>query len=474
MPIRSPGPRALQICRRASDMPSLPNLNIKLPSLTGTLGLGRSGSDVVGLDVQPGFAGAVQASSNGSILAQHAAYVPLGSDVVREGEVVDPDVLSQVLRELFAGKGLGKRVRAGVANQRTVMRTLELPPVTDRKELAAAVRFQAQDLVPMPLSNAVLDFHPLGVIDTPGGPRQRVVLVAAQLDMVEHLLSAVRGAGLQPVGIDLSAFALIRSLYAPRPESEEAGRVVYLNVDGLTNLAIAEGAVCRFTRVVGAGMEGMATELAERLGIPVTDAREMLLAVDLGAPAAGAMATLEPEEASSPHELAGEGASFEEFHPEAMMRTMGPEGHAGDEQTADEPREPPSPKDHEALEHAVSFAEMSSVPTSAPELEDETPQRAEADDDARRVLENGVREISGEVRNSLDFHRSQERGGEVSHVVLSGSVLDFAGFADALQRHLGLDVRTATVPLADDSPVDPRSMHRLSVAAGLATEELHQ
>ena len=67
--------------------------------------------------------------------------------------------------------------------------------MTDRKELAAAVHFQAQDQVPMPLTNAVLDFHPLGIVDTPAGPRQRVVLVAAQRDMVEHLLGAVRGAG---------------------------------------------------------------------------------------------------------------------------------------------------------------------------------------------------------------------------------------------------------------------------------------
>ena len=103
-----------------------------------------------------------------------------------------------MLRELFSTSGLSKRVRVGVANQRTVMRTLELPPMTDRKELAAAVQFQAQEQVPMPLSNAVLDFHPLGVLDTPAGPRQHVVLVAAQRDMVEHLLAAVRGAGLRP------------------------------------------------------------------------------------------------------------------------------------------------------------------------------------------------------------------------------------------------------------------------------------
>ncbi len=141
-------------------------------------------------------------------------------------------------------------MRVGVANQRTVLRTLELPPLTDRKELATAVRFQAEDQVPMPLENAVLDFHALGVIDTPAGPRQRVIVVAAQRDMVERLIAAVRAAGLRPEGVDLSAFALIRSLH--RADEDHAGRVLYLNVGGLTNMAIAEGTVCRFTRVSAA------------------------------------------------------------------------------------------------------------------------------------------------------------------------------------------------------------------------------
>ncbi len=136
----------------------------------------RSGRDVVGLDIQPGFVGAVQARVNGSIVAERAAVLPLPADAVREGEVVDEGQLSTVLRDLFGKASLSKRVRVGVANQRTVMRTLELPPMTDRKELAAAVQFQAQDQVPMPLSNAVLDFHPLGIVDTPAGPREHVVL----------------------------------------------------------------------------------------------------------------------------------------------------------------------------------------------------------------------------------------------------------------------------------------------------------
>ena len=93
----------------------------------------------------------------------------------------------------------------------------------------------------------------------------------------------------------------------------------------------------------------------------------------------------------------------------------------------------------------------------------------------RAVLENGIREIAGEVRNSLDFHRSQEGGGEVSHVVLSGSALDLPGFAEALQRPSGpRGARARRWHLDDERSAGVVSTHRLAVAAGLAAEEAPQ
>jgi type IV pilus assembly protein PilM len=416
---------------------------MRLPSINMNLNLNfgrRSGADVTGLDIQPGFVAAVEARINGAILAERAAALPLAADTVRDGEVADEGALSDVLRQLFAESGLGKRVRVGVANQRTVLRTLELPPLTDHKELAAAVSFQAQDQVPMPLNNAVLDFHPLGVIDTPGGPRQRVVLVAAQRDMVERLLAAVRGAGLTPCGVDLSAFALIRCLY--RPDAEGSGRVLYLNVDGLTNLAIAEGKICRFTRVVGSGLEGMAGELAVRRGIAVTDAHALLGAVDLTAPSDGdSSAADEPAHGEMAEEL------------EAGL-------HPGVDSLDDEA--------YEARERSMSYEEQAAV-DHAP-----APAPTKSDSEIREVLENGIREISGEVRNSLDFHRSQDGGGEVSHVVLSGAAQDINGFAAALELALGVDVRSEAVGLADERLAGEVSMHRLAVATGLAAAEAPQ
>src|SRR5258708_7735006 len=111
------------------------------PTLKSLLGR-RSGGDVVGLDIQPGLVAAVQVRVNGGIVVERAVVRALAADAVREGEVVDRAVLGDALRELFESSGLSKRVRVGVANQRTVMRTLELPPMSDQKELAAAVNFQ--------------------------------------------------------------------------------------------------------------------------------------------------------------------------------------------------------------------------------------------------------------------------------------------------------------------------------------------
>jgi type IV pilus assembly protein PilM len=418
-------------------MPSLPNLQLGR----------RAGADVVGLDIQPGLIAAVKARVNGSILAERAAALPLGSDTVREGEVVDQAALSDALRELFAENKLGKRVRVGIANQRTMMRTLELPPVTERKELASAVRFMAQDQLPMPLSNAVLDFHALGVVDTPAGPRQRVVLVAAQRDMVENLLAAVRGAGLTPEGVDLSAFALIRSLH--RREDEQASRVLYLNVDGLTNLAIADGTVCRFTRVIGGGLESMAGEIAERRGIPVTEARALLYALDLTAPAAEEPTADVP---AKPAPVADAEPAAEPEEPESVT--------------------PLSLEDHEAREQAMGYSETIDV-TQASSPEPATVEPA-SNADVRSVLEDGIREISGEVRNSLDFHRSQDEGGHVSYVALSGVALDLPGFAEALQASLGVEVRSEAVGLLDAGLEGKVSTSRLSVAAGLAAVEAPQ
>src|SRR3954451_3904359 len=232
-----------------------------------------------GVDIDPSGITAAEVSVNDRITVRTAAFTPLEPGVVRDGEVVDAEALSEALRVLFReNKGLGKRVRIGVANQKIVVRPLELPYLSDPKELEAAVRFHAHDQLPMPIDQAVVDFQPLEVVQGPESRQQRLLLVAARRDMVANVVGAVRGAGLRPEGVDLSAFAMIRALHRGGARDEH---VLYLAVGGLTNLAVAKGTTCLFTRASCGGSEALAIGPAQTCALTLDHARGWLEHVGL-------------------------------------------------------------------------------------------------------------------------------------------------------------------------------------------------
>jgi type IV pilus assembly protein PilM len=238
--------------------------------------------NLVGLDIDATGIVATSVTVNGRVRVERAASTPLEPGIIRDGEVIDVDGLAEALKTLYReNKGLGKRVRVGLANQKIVVRVIELPYLEDAKEIEAAVRFHAQDQLPMPLEHAVLDYQRLDVITDATGRRQRVLLVAARREMVERVLAALRGAGLRPEGIDLSAFAMVRALHRAGPEDEH---VLYLAVGGLTNLAVARGTACTFARASGGGVEALAIELAERSRLTLAHAHGWLAHVGVEAP----------------------------------------------------------------------------------------------------------------------------------------------------------------------------------------------
>jgi type IV pilus assembly protein PilM len=266
-------------------------------------------TSVVGLDIETGSIAATEIGGNGSGAVTRTAISPLNPGVFNEGEVQDADALSEALRAHFAKHRLGKTVRLGIANQRVVVRTLQLPLIEDEKELDTAIRFRAQDQIPMPLEQAVLDHHVVSRGTGEEGERQmEVVAVAARRDMVASLLGAMRRAGLKPIGVDLSAFGMIRALDGqPVPEGEQALTTLYCYLGDITNLAVARGSECLFTRVAPFGIESIASRVAERESMPLEEAREELMDVGLEDPIEDF--NEEPGPAGSVRETLEEGAS---------------------------------------------------------------------------------------------------------------------------------------------------------------------
>jgi type IV pilus assembly protein PilM len=259
----------------------------------------KTPASLVGLDIEAGSVAATEISMNGSAQVKTAAIEPLAAGAFHEGGIVDADALVEALKSLFSKHKLPKRVRLGLANQGVVVRTMRLPVIEDPKELAAAVRFQAQEEIPMPLDQAVLEHQVVGGVSGEDGatPQIDVVVVAARQEMISSFLQPLRRAGLEPVGVDLSAFGMIRAL-AGVAEAQQAGTapageqpsepsrlaVLYCSVGDIINLAVARGRACLFTRVSHAGLGPIAARFAAERALSREHAEQWLGHVGLEAP----------------------------------------------------------------------------------------------------------------------------------------------------------------------------------------------
>jgi type IV pilus assembly protein PilM len=225
----------------------------------------------VGLDIDGAYLSAVSVAGG---VIQSAATVDMPSGIVRDGEVENSAELTALLKDFFRQHDFGKQVRLGVANQQIAVRSLEIPPIADEQERDAAVRFQASEAVAMPLDEAVLDYQVIGhTTSSDGGGMMRVIVVAAREPMIVRLVDAVRGAGLRPQGIDLSAFALLRVI-ATEVGSEATSARVYCHLAGVTNLVVGVGDTCVFTRPLATIWDGGSAEFVGAL------AEEIRLSMD--------------------------------------------------------------------------------------------------------------------------------------------------------------------------------------------------
>jgi type IV pilus assembly protein PilM len=214
--------------------------------------------------------------------------VALARETMREGEVADDAAVTEAVGRLRAEVGLKKvSVRLGLASPRVVVRQIEMP-LMSREELGSALQFQAAELIPIPLDDAVLDFAILGPASPGDGgePRMHVLLAAVQEATVARLVTAVEAGGLQVAAVDLVPLALIRPLARAVPDlalvgagaAGDTGAALADGVvgaegivsfgGGVTAIAVHEGGVPRFVRVLGTGGRELTDAIASELDLP--------------------------------------------------------------------------------------------------------------------------------------------------------------------------------------------------------------
>jgi type IV pilus assembly protein PilM len=237
--------------------------------------------EIVGLKIGASQIAAALVVNNGSTprLVQLARR-PLDPGIVVAGEVRDVAALSEALKSFFAEHKLPRKgIRLGIGTNRIGVRSLDVEGIDDVRQLGNAVRFRAHEALAIPMDEAVLDYHVTGeTVTESGGVSRRVLLAAAYREPIDHYIEAFRAANLQLSGIDVEAFALLRAV-APKtavdPDAPPAAVVaVALGYDRST-LAISDGTVCDFMRVLEWGGGNLDAAIGRTLGLTLEEAVEI-------------------------------------------------------------------------------------------------------------------------------------------------------------------------------------------------------
>jgi type IV pilus assembly protein PilM len=243
---------------------------------------------VVGVDLGSYGVRAVELTlAGGQATLERFAQVTLPPGAIRDGEVVDPTAVASSVRRLWTEGGFkGKSVVVGVANQRVIVRLAEMPAMSE-EDLTSALRFEAQDLIPIPVDDAILDFQILDdVVDSEGDARMRVLLAAAQRDMVRNHLAAVEAAGLRAGVVDVVPFAMVRALTANAGtlDFDTRAEAIVCIGGGVTNVVVHERGVPRFVRVLLVGGDDVTDAIVRELDVQIDEAESLKRRADISSP----------------------------------------------------------------------------------------------------------------------------------------------------------------------------------------------
>src|SRR6185295_11505507 len=242
----------------------------------------------IGVDVGSTAVRVAEVAAGDIPVVVRAAQVSLPPGVVEAGEVRQPEAVAEALRELWSKSGVkSKQVHLGVGNQRVVVREVALPWLPE-KELRETLGFQVQEFIPMASDEAVLDFDPLGEMDQGGRRMVRILLVAAHRPMVNALVEAALAAKLDPQGIDLTPFAVIRAVGTGDEglDLDSSGDEAIVDIGAqVTSICVHDRGVTRFVRMLPSGGRDITLALASGLSVDEDVAERLKRGESIEAPA---------------------------------------------------------------------------------------------------------------------------------------------------------------------------------------------
>jgi type IV pilus assembly protein PilM len=239
---------------------------------------GRS-KTTVGLDIGSGLIKVVVVDhGRGEPELAKVAIVPLLADAIVEGEVMDPGIVANAVREALLAAGVkAKHVVTAVGGRDVIIKKIQIARAKEQ-DARDLIRWEAEQHVPFDMESVELDFQ---ILDPDGDDAEMsVLLVAAKRELIENKLRLLTDAELAPGIVDVDAFALHNAFEINYPEAMR-GVVGLVNIGHeVTNINILDDGIPLLTRDIAIGTRRFREDLQRERGLTAEQADALLQGYD--------------------------------------------------------------------------------------------------------------------------------------------------------------------------------------------------
>lgn len=224
----------------------------------------------VGLDIGSKTIKIVELDKEGGVYSLRGSgvigYVGKTPEHVEDEKDLIP--LAESIKKLHSDARISKKdIAVSLPEQQVFSRTIRFPLLTDQ-EIASAVKWEAEQYIPFPLSEAVVQHQIIERRET-APPEVLVLLIAAQELVVQKYLRVVQMAGLNASVVETELMALVRSLAPPQQT------VMLLDFGARsTDIAVARNQQLVFTRTIPTAGDAFTRAVAQSLGVEQLQAEE--------------------------------------------------------------------------------------------------------------------------------------------------------------------------------------------------------
>ena len=204
--------------------------------------------DIVGIDIGSKHIKAIHLKDNkGSYRLERLGIISLQPELIVDGSILDSSRVVEAIKELIVNADIKtKDITLSVSGHSSVIIKRVSMPQMSEDELDESIRFEAEQYIPFDIEDVNLDFQILGPAEEDN--MMDVIIVAVKKDKINEYVSVVKEAGLNPVIVDVDAFAL-ENMYELNYEIREGENIALVNIGAsMININILKGGLSVFTR----------------------------------------------------------------------------------------------------------------------------------------------------------------------------------------------------------------------------------